>query len=299
MGHWGLSDGEYEYDWEVRHAYAIPAYNPDEALMALLGSYGIQPTLNLRDNSVDFFSVALAAPRDYQMRRDIVVFGAVCVLALGGCQYQRQLREDIEQAAAAVSELSEQPFLTRVDRATAALPKRVAKRPSWLLEPVTAVYRDMPVVAAIRALLPPGKQLFFDASINADANADMGVSSPSSGASLLAHLDGIAAQLNWSWRLDAGDTLAWTAMPSRVFRIAIGAGKRSAALGRQGGGRDALGASGGGDQRARLEHVTEPWQELKDALGAHLGDYSFSLLPSVNSVLVTARRRTNCARWRP
>lgn len=54
MGNWGLSDGEYEYDWEIRHGYDIPAYAPDEALSALLGSYGIQPTLNLRDNSVDF-----------------------------------------------------------------------------------------------------------------------------------------------------------------------------------------------------------------------------------------------------
>lgn len=211
---------------------------------------------------------------------------AVVALALGGCQYQRQLRADIEQAAAAVSELSRPPFLARANRATAALPKRVIKRPQWLMQRVEAVYKDMPASSALRALMPPGHRVSFDASIDIEAAAS--VDSPPPGSSLLQHLDGIAAQLNWSWRPDGDKNLIWTAMPSRVFRIAIGAGKRSAALGRQGGGVSGGDGGGGGAQSTRLEQTTQPWQELEVALKAHLGEYKFSLLPSINSVLVTA-----------
>ena len=54
MGHWGITDGEWEVDWDLPHSYSIPAKNPDQALASLLLDYGIQPTLNTRDNSVDF-----------------------------------------------------------------------------------------------------------------------------------------------------------------------------------------------------------------------------------------------------
>lgn len=54
MGKWDLADGRYEYDWEIPHSYSIAMSTPDEALRSMLGSYNIQPILNLLDNSVDF-----------------------------------------------------------------------------------------------------------------------------------------------------------------------------------------------------------------------------------------------------
>lgn len=54
MGKWDLADGRYEYDWEIPHGYTIPVTTPDQAMRSLLSSYGIQPILNLLDNSVDF-----------------------------------------------------------------------------------------------------------------------------------------------------------------------------------------------------------------------------------------------------
>lgn len=54
IGRWDLRDGRYEYDWKIPHPYEIHADTPDRALEELLDSYGIQPTLNMRDGSVDF-----------------------------------------------------------------------------------------------------------------------------------------------------------------------------------------------------------------------------------------------------
>ena len=54
MGKWDLADGHYEYDWEIPHSYTIEMGTPDQALHAMLASYGIQPILNILDNSVDF-----------------------------------------------------------------------------------------------------------------------------------------------------------------------------------------------------------------------------------------------------
>ena len=54
MGHWGLIEGGYEFDWDIPFTYEISAATPEQALESLLKGYGIQPTLNLRDNSVDF-----------------------------------------------------------------------------------------------------------------------------------------------------------------------------------------------------------------------------------------------------
>ena len=62
VGQWSLSDGDYEYDWDIPYEYQVPAPDAEQALSALLESYDIQPTLNLRDRTVDF------APR-YAPRR--------------------------------------------------------------------------------------------------------------------------------------------------------------------------------------------------------------------------------------
>jgi type IV pili sensor histidine kinase/response regulator len=54
MGKWDLADGDYEYDWEIPHSYTIEVSTPDQAMHSMLSSYGIQPVLNLLDNSMDF-----------------------------------------------------------------------------------------------------------------------------------------------------------------------------------------------------------------------------------------------------
>ena len=63
MGRWDLADGRYEYDWKIPYAYSIRVEDPDAALRALLSSYGIQPTLNTLDSTVDFS--ALHSPRPH------------------------------------------------------------------------------------------------------------------------------------------------------------------------------------------------------------------------------------------
>ena len=62
VGQWRLTDGDYEYDWDIPYEYQVSAPDAEQALRALLESYDIQPTLNSRDRTVDF------APR-YTPRR--------------------------------------------------------------------------------------------------------------------------------------------------------------------------------------------------------------------------------------
>ena len=63
MGRWDLADGRYEYDWKIPHPYSIQADDPDAALRTLLSSYGIQPTLNTLDSTVDFSALHSPRPR--------------------------------------------------------------------------------------------------------------------------------------------------------------------------------------------------------------------------------------------
>ncbi len=63
MGRWDLADGRYEYDWKIPYPYSIRAENPGEALRQLLGSYGVQPTLNTLDSTVDFSVLHSPRPR--------------------------------------------------------------------------------------------------------------------------------------------------------------------------------------------------------------------------------------------
>ncbi len=54
VGQWLLADGDYEYDWDIPYEYQVPAADAEQALSNLLESYDIQPTLNMRDRTVDF-----------------------------------------------------------------------------------------------------------------------------------------------------------------------------------------------------------------------------------------------------
>ena len=218
------------------------------------------------------------------------LFAAILILA-AGCQYHRQVSEEAREAAAAAA-ASYEPFLARQSRATRAAQVRVDRHAPWLLRKSTAVYQNLPATQAVRAVLAQ-QPVFFAPAIKDDPP----VRSPAAGGTVQEHLDSIAAQANWAYRVEEGGDVVWTSLPTRVFPLAIPQGTRTARLGRSG--SNSSGASSGdegsGDsqrddsQQAELSHFTSPYDEMEASLRTVLSEeYTFSLLPSANSVVVTA-----------
>jgi len=213
---------------------------------------------------------------------------APILLSAVSCQYHRQVSEEVREAAARAAVL-EEPFLARQPRATRAIQTRVDRRAPWLSEKSAAVYRDLPATRAIRAVL--GERPVFFAPVIED---DPPVHSPTAGGTVQEHLDGIALQVNWAWEVEADGNVVWTSLPTRVFRLAVPQGTRTARLGRAGGGQSFGGSDDDNAQRednqqAELAHFTAPYSELEAGLEALLSEeYAFSLLPSANSLVVTA-----------
>ncbi len=217
----------------------------------------------------------------------LLLFTAI-LLSVTGCQYHRQVSEEIRETAVRAA-ASEEPFLARQSRATRAVQTRVDRRAPWLSEKNAAVYRALPATQAIRAVLG-ARPVFFAPVIENNPP----VYSPAAGGTVREHLDSIASQANWAWQVEAGGNVLWTSLPTRVFQLAVPQGTRTARLGRSGDDQ----SSGGSDddstqrtdtQQAELAHFTVPYSELEASVDAMLsGEYAFSLLPSANSLVVTA-----------
>ena len=202
------------------------------------------------------------------------------VLSLCGCHAPAaiDLPLSVERA---LSEAQQQPFVARRERATQAQPVRRHRHATWLDQRVQMHYTELPATQAIRALLA-SRPSYFSADINSDP---MVTAPPGNSLHIREHLEAIATQTNWAYEINDRGHVFWTSLPTQIFQLAVPEQSRSSQLGAQPtGDSSADGATAG----LQLQHHVEPYAELQKSLDGLLGDHHYAMLPSVNSVLVTA-----------
>jgi type IVB pilus formation R64 PilN family outer membrane protein len=206
----------------------------------------------------------------------------VWVVSISGCASDLRVRQDAEELAGIVDELHNPDFLQRRNRATEALRKKINKTAPWLRDAFSASYREAPATHVIRAVL--GEHLtVFQLS---EAAGDPKVKAPMGATTIGGHLDAIAAQTNWHYHIADG-IVYWNDVPTKVFKIAFPQGTWQSQLGRESRGESDSTLDSAG-QHAFLQRRVDLWAELGESLKSMLGGHAFTLLPSINSVTVTA-----------
>ena len=201
-------------------------------------------------------------------------------LSLCGCHAGAFIEQELS-GEMAVRQAQQQPFVVRRERATRARPVRRHRHAAWLDQHVRLRYAALPATQAIRALLD-GRPTYFADDIDSDPPV---TAPPGNSLRIQEHLEAIATQSNWAYEIDARGHVSWTGLPTRVFQLAVSEQSRSAKLGMR---RASNSGDGDAAEGLQLHHQVAPYAELQDSLRGLLGDYHYALLPSVNSVLVTA-----------
>lgn len=172
-------------------------------------------------------------------------------------------------------------------------PLRMVKRPvdaAWLLDPVDVTYRDIEVRHLIERIAP-GIPVMFDMKTRTPGT----ISEPPrdyGSYTILDHLNAICLQLDWSFDV-RHDVLVFSDVETRSFSILAQPGQTSSKLSDNALGTTSEGDSGtsldsdpyGTELSAMLEAMIEPDRTFDPRVG-------LDLLPSTNSVVVTARPST-------
>ncbi len=196
---------------------------------------------------------------------------------------------------------------------TPALRVEVPRSAPWLTDPIQVSYQNLPAALAIQQLAQqrPIKLTFKPGSQAGEVN----VSQPLDATTIEDHLDAICQQANWSYEVHNGVVLVYD-IETTTFPLSIQPGRSMARIPlrslnnqRNGFGEFADNSSGGDDNNSntratnRLNVSIDPYvEELETLLRTLLGlnaeggpgtnvdpRTSFSILPSANSVVVTAR----------
>ena len=206
----------------------------------------------------------------------------VLVLTASACSGHLMVRHEAEELAGAVEQLNNPDFLKRRNRATDAVRKRVHKFAPWLHDDFSASYEEAPAIHVIRAVLGERLSVF---RLSEDAGNPK-VKASEHARTVGEHLDAIASQTNWNYDVVDG-IVYWDDVPTKVFKITFPQGTWQSQVGR-GSSAESESAFNDDNQYAFLEHKINLWEELEASLQSVLGDYKFTLLPSVNSITVTA-----------
>lgn len=212
-----------------------------------------------------------------------IVLIMVCI-SFEGCQSRLMVREEAEELSDALRALNKPEFLRRRHSATTAVRKRINKNAPWLHTPLRAQYKNLPAREAINAVLGDRLAVFHLNNAETAIDSNPIVHSAVNAKTIVDHLDAIASQSNWGYEIKKG-IVHWSDLPTRVFQLNGLQGERIARLGR--GGSENSNASAD-DQYNFLQYKIDFWKEFKENLSGLLGDYHFTLLPSVNSITVTA-----------
>ncbi len=200
--------------------------------------------------------------------------------ALCGCHAPAAIELTSADEAAA-RQAQQLPFVARREGATRASPVRRHRHAAWLEQRVQLRYIELPATQAIHAVLGGRPTHFAD-----DIATDPLVTAPPGGAlPVQEHLEAIATQTNWAYEIGPHGHVGWTGLPTRIFQLALPEQKRRVQLGQP---RDGSSDDDGNASGLQLEHQVEPYAEIDNSLSGLLRDHHYAMLPSVNSVSVTA-----------